>query len=76
MLAARAVTALAACALRRLLARSDALEMRVLIKCAPDNWMARSASIVAYEAIGLLILRICDKDACEEYRQKQDGTNS
>lgn len=76
MLPAGAVTALAACALRWLLARSDALEMRVLIKCVPDNGMARFASIIAYEVIGLLVLRFCDKDASEEYRQKQAGTNS
>ena len=76
MLPAGAVTALAACALRWLLARSDALEMRVLIKCAPDNGMARFANIIAYEAIGLLVLRFCGNDAPKEYRQKQAGTNS
>jgi hypothetical protein len=29
--------------------------------------MARFANIVAYEAIGLLVLRVCDKDARAEY---------
>jgi hypothetical protein len=63
MLPAGAVTALAACVLWWLFARSDTLEMRVLIECAPDNWMARFANIVAYEAIGLLVLSVCDDNA-------------
>jgi hypothetical protein len=37
--------------------------MRVFVECAPDNGMARFASIVAYEAIGLLILSFRGENA-------------
>ena len=75
MIAARPMAALATRALRRLFTGSDALEMRILVEIAPDDRVARFANIVTYEVIGLLVLRFCDKDAREEYRQKQAGTN-
>jgi hypothetical protein len=47
---ARSVTAFATGALRRLFARCDAFEVRVLVKAGPDVGMAGAAGVTADEA--------------------------
>src|SRR4051812_322388 len=71
VISARPVTSLAARVLRRLLSRSDTLEVWIFIKGAPGHRVARSAVVVTYKTIGLLLLRTCDENAGAEYCQKQ-----
>jgi len=55
---------LATRALRRFLAESDALEVRILVEGIPDHWMARLASVITDETVGF---SACEEGAPAEY---------